>query len=151
MASDVVLFDLKKMTAENITKNTATDGKPAWIKNRIYYVSDVDQNKRRNVWMYDLSAKKSSQVTSFKDVDVNHMSAGNDELVFEAGGKLYLLNTTSNKYVDVKINVVSDFATMMPRTINAGRAVNADISPDAKRVVVEARGELFSVPAENGQ
>jgi tricorn protease len=150
LASDVVVFDLKKMTAENITKNTATDGKPAWVKNRIYYVSDIDQNKRRNVWMYDLSTKKSSQVTSFKDVDVNHMSAGNDELVFEAGGKLYLLNTTTNKYDDVKINVVSDFATMMSRTINAGRAANADISPDAKRVVVEARGELFSVPAENG-
>jgi tricorn protease len=150
MASDVVVFDLKKMTAENITKNTATDGKPAWIKNRIYYVSDVDQNKRRNIWMYDISSKKHSQVTSFKDIDVNYMSAGNDELVFEAGGKLYLLNTTSNKYDDVKINVVSDFATLMPRTINAGRAANADISPDAKRVVIEARGELFSVPAENG-
>ncbi|MEI9810067.1 MAG: PDZ domain-containing protein [Bacteroidota bacterium] len=151
MASDVVLFNLKKMTAENITTNTATDGKPVWYKNKIYYISDVDNNKRRNVWVYDIAAKSRTEITKFNDIDINHMSAGPDELVFEAGGKLYLLNLTSNKYEEVKINVVTDYATLMPRPENvANRIANADISPDAKRVVVEARGELFSVPAENG-
>ena len=151
LASDVVVFDLKKMTAENITKNTATDGKPVWHKNKIYYISDIDKNKRRNIWVYDLSTKNRTQVTNFDNVDINHMSSGPDELVFEAGGKLYLLNLSNNKYAEVKINVITDFATLMPRPENVGnRMVNADISPDAKRVVVEARGELFSVPAENG-
>jgi tricorn protease len=79
------------------------------------------------------------------------MSAGPDDLIFEAGGKLYLLNLGTGKYDEVKINVVTDFATLMPRPENVGnRIVNADISPDAKRVVAEARGELFSLPAENG-
>lgn len=151
MASDVVLFNLKKVTAENITNNSATDGKPAWCKNKIYYISDVDNNKRRNIWQYDLTTKKSSQITNFTDVDINHMSSGSEELVFEAGGKLFLLNLTTNKYEEVKINVITDFATLMPRSENVStRIVNGDISPDAKRVVLEARGELFSVPAENG-
>ena len=151
LASDVVIFNLKKMTAENITANTATDGKPVWHKNKIYYISDIDNNKRRNIWVYDMATKTRTQLTKFSDVDINHMSAGPDDLVFEAGGKLYLLNLTTNKYDEVKINVVTDFATLMPRTENVGnRIANADISPDAKRVVVEARGELFSLPAENG-
>ncbi|MGL6269432.1 MAG: S41 family peptidase, partial [Chitinophagaceae bacterium] len=151
LASDVVLFDLKKMTAENITKNTATDGKPDWHKNKIYYISDIDKNKRRNIWVYDLSSKNKMQITDFDKADINHMSSGPDELVFEAGGKLYLLNLSNNKYAEVKINVVSDFATLMPRPENvSNRIIAADISPDAKRVVVEARGELFSLPAENG-
>ncbi len=151
LASDVVIFNLKKMTAENITNNSATDGKPVWHKNKIYYISDNDNNKRRNIWVYEIGTKARTQVTKFSDIDINHMSSGPDDLVFEAGGKLYLLNLTSNKYEEVKINVVTDFATLMPRSENVGtRIVNADISPDAKRVVVEARGELFSVPAENG-
>ena len=151
LASDVVIFDLKKMTAENITKNTATDGKPAWYKNKIYYVSDIGKNMRRNIWVYDIASKNRSQITDFDKVDINHMSAGPDDLVFEAGGKLYLMNLSTNKYAEVKINVISDFASLMPRPENvANRMITADISPDAKRVVVEARGELFSIPAENG-
>lgn len=151
LASDVVVFNLKKMSAENITSNKATDGKPVWVKNKIYYVSDADNSKRRNIWSYDISTKTRTQLTKFTDVDINHMSAGPDELVFEAGGKLYLLNVNTNKYDDVKINVVSDFSTLMPRVENVGnRVAAASISPDAKRVVVEARGELFSLPAENG-
>ena len=151
LASDVVIFNLKNMTAENITANTATDGKPVWIKNKIYYVSDVDNNKRRNIWEYDINTKSRTQLTKFTDVDINHMSAGPDDLVFEAGGKLYLLHVGDNKYEEVKINVVADYSTLMPRTENVStRIADADISPDAKRVVVEARGELFSVPAENG-
>jgi tricorn protease len=151
LASDVIVFNLKKLTAENITANTATDGKPAWVKNKIYYISDIDNNKRRNIWMYDINSKSRTQITRFADVDINHMSAGNDDIVFEAGGKLYLLNLSNNKYDEVNINVVTDFATLMPRVENLGnRIANADISPDGKRAVVEARGELFSVPAENG-
>src|SRR6187551_596792 len=151
LASDVVIFNLNNMTAENITANTATDGKPVWIKNKIYYVSDVDNNKRRNIWEYDINTKARTQITKFTDVDINHMSAGPDDLVFEAGGKLYLLHVGNNKYEEVKINVVADYSSLMPRTENVStRIADADISPDAKRVVVEARGELFSVPAENG-
>jgi tricorn protease len=151
LASDVVIFNLKKMTAENITASMATDGKPVWHKNSIYYVSDVDDNKRRNIWVYDITSKKRTQITKFSDMDINHMSAGPDDLIFEAGGKLYLLDLASNKYEEVKINVVTDYATLMPRPENVATRINdGDISPDAKRVVVEARGELFSVPAENG-
>jgi tricorn protease len=151
LASDVVIFDLKKMTAENITKNTATDGKPVWHKNKIYYISDIDKNKRRNIWVYDITSKNKTQLTDFDKADINHMSSGPDDLVFEAGGKLYLLNLSTNKYAEIKISVVSDFATLMPRPENvSNRMITADISPDAKRVVVEARGELFSIPAENG-
>ncbi len=151
LASDVVVFNLKKMTAENITANSATDGKPVWHKNGIYYISDVDDSKRRNIWVYDMNTKKKTQITKFSDVDINHMSAGPDDIVFEAGGKLHLLNLSTHKYDEVKINVITDYSSLMPRPQNVANQVNnADISPDAKRVVVEARGELFSVPAENG-
>jgi len=151
LASDVVVFNLKKGSAENITSSTAADGKPAWVKNKIYYVSDIDKNRRRNIWVYDIAAKTRTQLTQFDNIDINHMSAGPDELVFEAGGKLYLMNLGTNKYQEVKINVVADFATLLPRQENvSSRITRADIAPDAKRVVVEARGELFSVPAEYG-
>jgi tricorn protease len=150
-ASDVYIFDLKKQTADNITKSDATEGKPVWVKNKVYYVSDAGVNGRRNIWVYDTDKKTKEQITKFTDIDINHMSAGPDDLVFVAGGNLYLLNLSTNKYSEVKINVVADMSTLMPRTVNVGNNINNfDLSPDAKRSVFEARGELFSIPAENG-
>jgi tricorn protease len=151
LASDVYIFNLKNGTADNITKSDATEGKPVWVKNKVYYVSDGGVNGRRNIWVYDADKKTKEQLTRFTDIDINHMSAGPDEIVFEAGGRLYLLNFFTNKYAEVKINVVADMSTLMPRTVNIGNNIsNFDLSPDAKRTVFEARGELFSIPAENG-
>ena len=151
LASDVLTFDLKNKTAENITKSPATEGKPAWHKNKIYYVSDAGSNRRRNIWVYDNVKKSKDQITEFDDVDINSMSSGPEDLVFEAGGRLYLLNLSTHKYTEVKINVITDVATLMPRTVNVSNNINAfDISPDAKRAVFESRGELFSIPAEYG-
>ncbi|MBL7738832.1 MAG: PD40 domain-containing protein [Chitinophagaceae bacterium] len=151
LASDVLIYDLKKGAADNITQSDATEGKPVWVGNKVYYVSDAGSNKRRNIWVYDADKKSKTALTTFDDIDINHMSAGPAELVFEAGGRLYLLNLATNKQTEVKINVVADISTLMPRTVNVGNSITGfDISPDAKRTVFEARGELFSVPAENG-
>jgi tricorn protease len=151
LASDVLVFDLKKGTAENITKSDATEGKPVWVNNKIYYVSDGGPERRRNIWVYDINKKSKEQLTNFADIDINHMSAGPEDLVFQAGGRLYLLNLATNKYTEVKVNVVTDESTLMPRTVNVGNNINSfELSPDAKRSVFEARGELFSIPAENG-
>lgn len=151
LASDVLIYDLKKGSAENITKTDATEGKPVWVKDKVYYVSDAGEGSRRNIWVYDVNKKTKAQLTKFDNIDINHMSAGPEELVFEAGGRLYLLNTNTHKYDEVKVNVVADISTLMPRTVNVSNSIlNFDLSPDAKRSVFESRGELFSIPAENG-
>ncbi len=46
---------------------------------------------------------------------------------------------------------MTDRATLRPRVENVGGLVrNATISPTGKRVLFEARGDIFSVPAEHG-
>jgi tricorn protease len=101
--------------------------------------------------MYDHEKKTKEQLTRFEDVDINHMAAGPEDLVFVAGGKLYLLNLGSRKYQEVKIDVVSDLATLMPRAVNVGKSIDRFLlSPDGKRALFEARGDLFSIPQENG-
>ena len=76
LASDVVVFNLKNQTAENITKSPSTEGKPSWCKDKIYYVSDAGSNKRRNIWVYDKAKNAKDQITNFDDVDINAMAVG---------------------------------------------------------------------------
>ncbi|MCP4726467.1 MAG: Tricorn protease like protein, partial [bacterium] len=151
LSSDVIIYDLRNNTAENITNNHANDGKPAWVGNKVYFLSDQADNMRLNIWEYDTNTKTSTQVTEFNDFDISYMSAGNDGIVFEAGGQLYLMDLSNNRYNPVDVNIVSDLSVEMPRSKDvSNRISNAAASPEGKRVVFEARGELFNVPAAEG-
>lgn len=150
-APDLWIYDLENNTSVNFTENTASDEFPMWIGNKIFFLSDQGPNKRYNIWSYDTNSKASSQVTQFKDFDVHFPSAGKGEIVFEAGGKLYLLNANSGQYEEVVVDVITDRITVAPKTVSAENYMQTfNVSPDGKRLSVSARGEVFSVPVENG-
>jgi tricorn protease len=51
MADDIWIFDLNTRKIENITNNPACDIIPMWSGNKIYFLSDRDENKRMNMYM----------------------------------------------------------------------------------------------------
>ena len=151
LASDVLIFDLQNNTAENITNNEVNDGKPAWAGNKIYFLSDRGANFRLNLWSYDTQTKESKQITKFKDFDISNLSAGPKDLVFEMGGSLYLMDLATEKYEAVPVQVVSDLSVEIPRKVEVSRRINRmTASPGGKRIVFQARGELFNVPVKDG-
>jgi len=151
LTSDILIFNINDNKIENITKTEWTEGKPAWTGNFIYFLSDRGANMRHNIWKYNVMNREIKQVTAFKDFDITYMSAGNRDIVFEEGGRLYLLNLSNDKYKEVEVNVISDLSNEMPRKKSVGRRIeNMTLSPNGKRVIFEARGELFNVPAEKG-
>lgn len=150
-AADVFTFDLKTFASENITRNDANDEFPMWYGNTIYYLSDAGPEKRFNIWAYEPAAKKHRQITKFKDFDVAFPALGPSDIVFTAGGKIYLLKLPGESLETVNITVVSDFEAAKPRPENLRNfAGNASLSPDGNRLLVEARGEVFNVPAQKG-
>jgi tricorn protease len=151
MNPDIWLFDLEKLTAKNLTKNEADDSQPMWHDSTLYFLSDRDEHKRWNLWACDVKKEKFRQVTTFKDYDVRFPGIGPDDIVFENGGRLYLLDLATEKSRPVDIKVVTDRATLKPRSENVSSLIqNANISPTGKRAIFEVRGDIFSVPAEHG-
>ena len=151
LSSDILLYDMQGNQTENITNSHAIDGKPAWVGDQLFYLSDAGENMRLNVWLYDMSEKRGKQVTFLEDFDISSLSAGNNELIFEAGGTLYLMDAGSKKYEPVEVKVVSDLSLEMPRSVKVGESIrNMSASPDGKRVLFEARGEIFNVPVKEG-
>lgn len=151
MAADIYVFDFDKMTSENISNHIANDEIPMWKENKIYFLSDRDKNQRYNIWVYDLSTKQNKQLTFFDKFDVHFPSIGENEIVFEAGGLLYLLDLSTEKIRDVNVNVVTDGATLLAQNENVEKLIqNFSVSYNGSRALFEARGEIFSVPAENG-
>ncbi|MCK4825015.1 PDZ domain-containing protein, partial [bacterium] len=150
-APDIHVFDLSTYETENITNNMANDELPMWIRDAIYYMSDNGANKRNNLWKYDLSSKSNTQLTHFEDYDITFPESSSSDIIFEAGGKLYLYNLSSANMTEVVIQLISDRKELIVQQKNVASIIqDATISPDGNRVVVQARGELFSLPATEG-
>ncbi len=150
-AADVWIFDLESYESQNITDNTANDELPMWVGNKVYYLSDQGSEERFNLWVYDVESKQNRQVTEFQDFDIHFPAQGPKEIVFEAGGKLYLMDLETEKYKEVQIKVGTDLISIKPRKESVEKYVqNMSVAPDGNRAIVEARGDLFSVPASDG-
>jgi tricorn protease len=113
--ADIWIFDLENRTAENISRNAANDEFPMWSGNKLYYLSDRGPELRANVWSYDLATKTDKQITKFADFDIHFPSVGPSDIVFEAGGRLYLLGLSDEKVREVPVRVVTDAATLQQK------------------------------------
>lgn len=151
MASDIWIYDFKNNTSEKITDFDGSDGIPMWIGDIIYFLSDRDNNKKLNIWGYNTKTKEVKQYTFYDEYDVKWPSGGNSDIVFENGGKLFVLNLTTGKSTEVKVTIPSDLPQVRPALKNLSKMIfNFDISRDGKRAVFEARGEILTVPAKDG-
>ena len=143
------IVDLKTYDLVSPPWTDSKDMEPVWVGSTVYFISDRDGVA--NVWSYEVGAKRLSQVTKFNDFDVKTMDAGAGAVVFEQAGVIHELDAKSGREHVVNITAAGDFPWMMPRWEDvSSRMTNMALSPTGKRVVVEARGEIFTIPAEKG-
>lgn len=143
------IVDLKTFDLESPPWTDSHDKDPVWIGDTVYFLSDRDGV--HNVWAYDTKTKRLSQMTKFNDFDVKTLNSGAGMLVFEQGGQIHTLDPKSGRSQVVNIRAAGDFPWMMPRWEDVtSRITHMALSPTGKRVVVEARGEIFTIPAEKG-
>ncbi|MFM8535014.1 MAG: PDZ domain-containing protein [Acidimicrobiia bacterium] len=129
-----------------------TDSKdvdPAWLGDTVYFISDRDGIA--NVWSYDTTTKALTQRSKFIDYDVKSLDAGGGAVVFEQSGYLHIFDPKTNKTEQMTISVAGDFPWMMTRFEDVtARMSNVSLSPTGKRILVEARGEIFTIPGAKG-
>jgi tricorn protease len=151
MASDLWLYDFTTGVSERITSFDGTDALPMWHGNTIYFLSDRDERKKLNIWALNIDSRTFRQLTEFTEYDVKWPGLGPDEIVFENGGRLYLLDLASETTRPVSIQVPADLPKARPRLKDSSKNIESySISPSGKRAVFGARGEVFTVPAEHG-
>jgi tricorn protease len=150
-ASKLWIYDLKNNTAQQITFDKATDALPMWHGNTIYFLSDRDENKKNNIWAYDVNTKQFREITHFTDYDIKWPSLGPNDIVFEKGGEIFLLDLATEKTHPVDIEVPADLPEDRPQLKNLAGLVNDfSLSPTGKRALFGARGEVLTVPEKNG-
>ena len=148
-ASDLWIYDLVENTSEQITDFNGTDHIPTWYGDKIYFASDRDL--RLNIHSYDVNTGEIEQLTFHEKFDVMWPSGTNDKLVYENGGHLYKMDLQTEEEQRVKVNIRYDNPHTIPYYTNVKDHIHSmAISPSGNRVLFDARGDVFSVPAGEG-
>lgn len=136
------------ITTPQPTKERHLD--PVWFDNKVYYLSERDYAS--NIWSFDPLSKQEKQITFHKKFDIKSLDASKTHIVYEQGGYLHLLNPTDNSAKQLNITVNGDMNFARPRweTVKTNQSSNPKLSPTGKRVIFENRGDIFSIPKENG-
>ncbi len=156
MATDIWLFDLKNHTSKKITDWEGTDSQPMWHGDKVYYMSDEGRSHRLNIWVYDTQTEKKHQVTKYDDYDIKWPSIGPNsngqgEIVFQHGADVCLLDLATEKAKPVSITIPGDRPKIRPQTVATSEMIaERNISATGKRAVVEARGDIWTLPAKKG-
>ncbi len=147
--SPIAIWDLEKKTYEALPTTEAMDMFPMWSGNAVYFISDRDGVM--NLYRTDLATKQTAELTHYKEYDIKWPSLGTEAIIYENGGLLYAYDLKTNEARNIPVHVGSDEVTARPEFKPAGGRINwIDISPSGARALVEARGEVFTLPAEHG-
>jgi tricorn protease len=151
MAQDIAIYDFKNNSYERITDYPGTDTYPMWHGETIDFGSDRGPEHRMNLYSYSLRTKETRQLTNFIEYDVNWPSLGPDSIVFENGGFLYLFDLKTEKARKVTVTLPGDRPLARTHWAEVSKLItDFDISPEGKRAVFTARGDIFTVPAKEG-
>ncbi|MGZ5454673.1 MAG: S41 family peptidase, partial [Candidatus Aminicenantales bacterium] len=151
MADDIWIYDFAAKTVTDITDNPALDIIPMWSGDRIYFISDRDEAKRMNLYVYDLGSKATRKLTNFTEFDIKFPSLGPKHIVFENGGYLYTFDLASEQTARVPVVIADDMVSGRGKIVRVdGRVTNFEIAPDGQRALFGARGDVFTVPAKHG-
>jgi tricorn protease len=150
-ASQIWLYTTATQAMEKVPQpaTRSNDVDAMWLNDAIYFRSDRDGEF--NIYAYDPAGGQPRQITHHTDFPVLAASAGGGHIIYEQAGYLHLLDPASGQSRRLTIGVPADLRETRPRWVSGNRYIrNASISPTGARAAFEFRGEVVTVPAENG-
>ncbi len=144
----LTILDLKDQSEVLLPNEKTIDILPVWLGKNIYFLSDRDNIS--NIWSYSTETRELKQITHYTGSDIKWLS-GKNKLAFERDGYLFLLDPATNDIRQLDINISGDFPWAETKWVNTSEMIStAALSPTGKRAIMESRGEIFTVPVEQG-
>ncbi|MDC6350895.1 PDZ domain-containing protein [Zeaxanthinibacter sp. PT1] len=145
----LILLNLDTQSEVLIPNERSIDLHPTWIDDTVYFLSDREGGVM-NIWAYSVANQDLEQLTQYKGSDIKWLS-GKDKLVFEREGYLHMMDPATGNTEQLQISISGDFPWAETRWESVDDYVGyTSISPSGKRILMEARGDIFTVPVEYG-
>ncbi len=140
---DIWRYDFPTNTFTPISDYVGKNSYPMWVGSTMYFVSDRT-NGIANIFAQDLATHVITPITSYDDFDVMMPSTDGTSIVFMQKGYLHVLDIATRTIRRLTVTLPTDRWITRTRTIDAGDYLHSvDAASDGKKVVLEARGDLF--------
>ncbi len=144
------VMDLAEQEFISVPGERVNDFNIFWLEGQVYFLSDRD-DKDFNLFRFDPDSRRIDKLTDESEWDVLSAAGHGGEIVYAAGGVLKRLDPASGETTQLDIRLNPDLPQLRPGWDSvAGNIQYLGISPNGKRAVVTARGEVFTVPADKG-
>ena len=149
-APDVWVGDPARAAFAQVTDFEGSDDFPMWHGGLVYFLSD--QGGTANLWSMKPDGSERKRLTDGGAWDARWPAMGPDgRIVYMLAGDIHLFDPADGSDRALDIDLPSDLVLTRERFPEPSRFMTwADISPDGDRVVYVTRGEVFSVPVEDG-
>jgi tricorn protease len=148
-ATPIWIADLADSSITIVPRKDWNDYNPMWMGDKVYFLSDREEPV--TLYAYDTKTKEVSRVLENSGMDLKSAGAGPDAIVYEQFGSLHILNPATGETKPIPVTIAGDMLEIREKFVNVGRNLGSpSLSPNAKRVAFEARGEVITVPAEKG-
>ena len=145
----LLILDLDDQSEALLPNEKTTDVQPLWLGEEIFFLSD--RTLTMNIWAYNPESENLRQVTRFDGTPVKWLNGHDGDLIIEQDGYLHTVDPENGNTSRINITVVGDFPWAAPHWEDVSRrASNVSLSPTGKRVLMQSRGDIYTVPVEYG-
>jgi tricorn protease len=148
-AGTIWLTRLAGLDSVEVPHEAAADFSPVWLGGTVYFLSG--RNGRVGIFAYDPATKAVREVyRNTGGSDIRSLATDGTTLIFDRLGELYTL-VPGQEPQHLDIETAGDMPDVRPRILNVGDQVETiRISPTGVRAVVEAHGEILTLPVKEG-
>lgn len=146
-AEDIYVGSTKTHDYQKVTKWEGNDATPMWYNGKIFYVRNEDD--RDNLWCMNPDGSEIKRLTEHRDYDVRWPSLADGKICYSVGADVYVYDIAAGQTRKVDVMMPSELLLTHDRFISPDDYTNDyALSPDGKRIVLGARGELFTASTE---
>lgn len=149
-AADIWVGDPKKKDFKQVTSFAGADAFPMWSGGRVWFLSD--EGGAANLWSMKPDGTDRKRATNHTDWDARFPAMGPDgRVVYMLAGDLRIFDTKSGQDSAISIDLPGErVKSRVQVRYGADNLTAWDVSPDADRVLLTVRGDLWSLPVKPG-
>ena len=150
LADQIWVADVKKKKYGDKPVSTFVghNSYPMWIGERIYFLSD--SVGRKNIWSMKPDGSDQKQVSNHTKYDARWPSDGGNTIVYQLAMDIWKLDLMTGKSSKIDIQLPSERLRARTNIMSPAEFIGGyDLNNDGKWMVIESRGQLFSVPTKS--
>jgi tricorn protease len=148
-ADNIWITNIAERSFKPLIVEPGIDTTPIWAGENIYFISE--RQELGNLFRFDPANGSVTQITNYSDAEARYPSSDGKTVVFQHGDNLALYDISADQVRELEIQINTDRIHTRVKRVPAASFLNSvAIGPTAKRVVIEARGQLVSLPVEEG-